>query len=178
MEWKRFQDAQAAEFAPVWALYEGSFPENEQRLPDDQARAMGDEAYACEAAFEGGQLLALLFSWDMGDWRYVEHFAVSDALRGTGVGTRVLKDFFARSDNVVLEIDPPVTPVAQRREQFYQRMGMVGNAYEHRHPPYREGFAPHALKILSYPRAMRAQEYEAFAKGLTRRVMRYALSRA
>ena len=75
---------------------------------------------------------------------------------------------------MVLEIDPPEDAVSTRRKGFYQRLGFAENSYAHRHPPYRTGFAPHPLVVMSWPEALSPEAYSTFSRMLSHRVMRYA----
>ena len=105
---------------------------------------------------------------------YVEHFAVVEALRSSGAGSRALAAFCPAHAPVVLEIDPPEDAVSTRRKGFYQRLGFAENSYAHRRPPYRTGFAPHPLVVMSWPEALSPEAYSTFSRMLSHRVMRYA----
>lgn len=106
---------------------------------------------------------------------YVEHFAVNPALRGRSIGSGILSSFCARHPLSVLEIDPLADEVSVRRKGFYERLGFCLNPYEHRHPPYRVGNAPHPLLVMSWPRVLKQTEYSEFTEFLSHRVMRYSL---
>ena len=174
LTWRRHTDMAEGDFAPVWALYEKSFPLHERRLPAHQSQAMADRRYVCESVWEGETLLGLLFSWHLEGLCYVEHFAVSEALRCGGVGSDLLRDFCRREGQVVLEIDPPVTDIARRRQGFYERLGFCPNPWPHAHPPYRKAFSPHELVVMSWPSALEQGCYDRFYRALAREVMAYA----
>ena len=174
MEWRRYGQMDAYGFEEVWSLYQESFPLHEQRLPVHQSQAMADPRFFCRAAYEGDALQALLFSWRMGKLCYVEHFAVHPALRGSGIGSALLRDFCREEGAVVLEIDPLVDEISRRRKGFYERLGFAANPYSHAHPPYRAGNAPHPLIVMSWPAPLHEAEYAAFFRGLSQEVMAYA----
>ena len=68
-------------------------------------------------------------------------------------------------------VDPPVDPVSQRRQQFYERAGYQANPYPHIHPPYRTEFAGHPLVVMSWPEGLSEQEYDCFYQYLKQTVM-------
>ncbi len=158
------------------SLYAASFPEHEQRLFCDLAAALSDPAFFSESIWQGETLLGLLFYWKYGAGNcYVEHFAVNPALRGRSIGSGILSSFCAQHPLSVLEIDPLADEVSVRRKGFYERLGFCLNPYEHRHPPYRVGNAPHPLLVMSWPRVLEQTEYSEFTEFLSHRVMRYSL---
>lgn len=172
ISFERHTDVKAPDMAPLLALYRESFPLHEQRLPADWSLALADDAFHCLSVLHDGAFAGLLCAWSLENWRYIEHFAILPAMRGQGMGAQALDAYCARHPQVVLEIDPPVDETSIRRLGFYERCGFVRNPYDHLHPAYRPGYAPHALVLMSIPRAMRDAEYAAFAHALRVRVMR------
>ena len=155
-------------------LYAAGFSLHEQRRTEEQIQAMRDPAFHCDALVESGTFIGLLFYWEAVGVTYVEHFAVVEALRSSGAGSRALAAFCPAHAPVVLEIDPTVDAVSTRRKGFYQRLGFAENSYAHRHPPYRTGFAPPPLVVMSWPEALSPEAYSTFSRMLSHRVMRYA----
>ena len=72
---------------------------------------------------------------------------------------------------MILEIDPPVDPVSQKRQRFYERAGYQANPYPHIHPPYRTEYAGHPLVVMSWPEGLSEQEYDCFYQYLKQTVM-------
>ena len=136
-------------------LYRQSFPVFEQRTPPQQRDAFGRDAYRLLAFTENRLFLGFIACWDLATCRYVEHLAVNDRLRGRGYGSRLLGD------------------VSAARLRFYQKCGFVENPYAHRHPPYRAGFAPHLLVVLTSGRAISEEEYQRFDDDLRNVVMNF-----
>lgn len=77
----------------------------------------------------------------------------------------------AEGKPVILEIDPPVDDLSHRRQGFYERAGYHANPYAHVHPPYHAANCGHALVVMSYPGALSADTYAAFAYYLQHTVM-------
>lgn len=164
-------------FAQAMLLYGQSFPAHELRLWGDQVWAMGDEAFMPMLAVQGGEFAGLCFCWNFGELLYVEHLSVDVELRGRGIGRQILEALAQLGKTVVLEIDPPADAVSIRRKGFYERCGYVENPFAHVHPPYRAGREGHALVVMSYPRALTQEAFDAFASSLRDRAMRYSQPR-
>lgn len=160
-------------FEEFKSLYETSFPIFEQRTAAQQETAFQDEHYHLLAFEEGQEFVGFISYWQFATHCYVEHFAISSLLRGKGYGSRLLQSFVAASPTmVILEIDPVVDQVTEARLRFYKACHFVENAYEHHHPPYREGFQPHPLEVLSSGKALTDEEFSRFQSDLRHIVMR------
>lgn len=57
------------------------------------------------------------------------------------------------------------------RLHFYERVEMVTNTFDHKHPPYREGFHAHPLRIMSANEKVSDKLYQQFAEDLNKVVM-------
>ena len=99
----------------------------------------------------------------------MEHLCVAPAMRNRRYGQRILEAL--RDKPLILEIDPPVDNISRRRRSFYERCGFVENPYPHIHPPYHKGSAGHELVVMSYPKALAPDKYEAFREALESTVM-------
>ena len=77
-----------------------------------------------------------------GSYRYIEHFAVHQGLRGRGYGSEILNAFLRSTSKIVLlEIDPFVDSVSRARLRFYRKCGFHEN--------------PFAIRILPIGRVIR-----------------------
>ncbi len=157
----------------VWSIYETAFPKNEQWREADYDRAFGDPLFEADAVTLDGGVVGLLFHWQAGDWRYIEHLAVDAALRGRQLGTRILEAFFEHAGGrVILEIDPPEDAVSIRRLHFYERSGFVANpAYRYIHPSYRRPFEPYPLLLLSRAHPLGCDDARRFAEFVRERIL-------
>ncbi|MDO5297972.1 MAG: GNAT family N-acetyltransferase [Clostridia bacterium] len=158
-------------------LYRSSFPQHELRLWPDQEDALQEDAYHFEFAMLDGRLAGLILYWTLGDMLYIEHFCVMPALRGRGIGQRILALLARQGRLTVLEIDPPVDALSIRRKGFYERCGYVANPFSHVHPPYQTAYAGHELVLMSHPCAISEAEFDAFTRGLREDVMRFSEGR-
>lgn len=161
-------------WAETWHLYEHSFPACERWRAENYDRAFGDPAFEADAVCCDGLFVGLLFHWNAGSYRYVEHLAVSPALRGRRMGSHILSAFCAKARRVVLEIDPPVDDVSIRRQRFYERIGFVTNAYDYIHPSFTRPFHAHQLVLMSRPDPLTKEEARLFADFVREHVLRYS----
>jgi len=160
-------------WAEVMAFYRTSFPPAEQRSDKAYAGALADPAFRADAIRCDNTTVGLLFYWLWGDIVYIEHLAVSPALRGQRIGARVLADF-CRGRRVILEIDPPETDIARRRQRFYERAGFVANPHPYIHPSYGCPEEAHRLVLMSYPSPLTNDEARGFADFVREKVLRYS----
>lgn len=137
--------------ASVRQIYAQSFPREEQRSYGDYVRFCEEQpAFHVDLLDEGGgRPVGFIFWWEEADFSYIEHFAVDKAVRGRGMGTRMIGDFVAMHPRTILEIDPPADEVSRRREAFYRRAGFLNCGYRFVHPGYVEGVDPFPLDLMA-----------------------------
>ena len=99
-------------WAEAWELYEKSFPYNERWNAEGYDRAFGDPNFEADGIWRGDEFIGILFHWGADGYRYVEHLAVSPALRGQNMGSAALSAFCRKVGRVILEIDPPVDDIS------------------------------------------------------------------
>lgn len=159
----------------AWELYENAFPYKERRSLADHLRALADPRFEADGIWTGDALAGIIYHWDCGSGsRYVEHLAISPALRGQHLGSKALAAFCERVGRVILEIDPPVDEISIRRLRFYRRLGFVENPHEYLHPSFREPFVTHKLVLMSYPRPLDDGEARRFADFVRETVLSYS----
>ena len=137
-------------WAEAWELYEKSFPYNERWSEEAYDRAFGDPNFEADGIWRGDEFIGILFHWGADGYRYVEHLAVSPALRGQNMGSAALSAFCRKVGRVILEIDPYI------------------------HPSFRKPFTPHRLVLMSYPGAITYEEARSFADFVREAVLRYS----
>ena len=99
-----------------------------------------------------GRMLGFLSYWTFPGFVYVEHFAVNPAIRGGGIGSRMLSRLIeAVSPDVLLEVELPDTHEAERRIAFYERHGFrVRREYKYIQPPYGPGQSGMELLLMTH----------------------------
>ncbi len=124
------------------ALYEGSFPAAERRSASKLVSMAGSEKRMnfCAIADDDGAAAGLLVYWDFPAFTYVEHLAVFPQMRNGGIGQRLIEHLSEKvHKTLILEAEPPETPLACRRIAFYQRNGFEVADRHYRQPPYAKG---------------------------------------
>lgn len=166
-------------FNAAMAIYTASFPLFEQRTLKDQIEALKDYHYRYIAVCENDDLIAILLYWEMQHSIYIEHLAVSPALRGQNYGTKILQsfcqtNFYEKNKDIILEIDPPIDNVSIQRLNFYSKLGFKLQPFTHVHPPYRQGYTGHPLKVLSFSQDISPITYNLFNTYLKSYIMTYS----
>ena len=170
----RFERVTAPEhgaYEAAMELYRISFPAHEQREAASQEKILGDGDYRFDLIRDGDAFVGLMLNWETEAFIYVEHLCILPGMRNRKYGQRALELLGRRGKKVILEIDPPVDGISERRKGFYERCGFAANPYPHVHPPYHRGNRGHDLVIMSCPGTVTEEEYGAFRRYLEERVM-------
>lgn len=149
-------------------IYEDSFPYAERRSTEELVSMLQDDrlhfiVFSGEC-WEDGPLGFFTF-WDFGHgYLYGEHFAVTPACRGGGIGTRVLDYIKSMEIPMILEIETPSDEdeTTLRRRLFYERNGFILNPHEHVQPAYHSDSEPVPMKVMTWPYVFSPEEYEQF----------------
>ncbi|NQX60709.1 GNAT family N-acetyltransferase [Paenibacillus qinlingensis] len=148
-------------FEEVFELMEAAFPETEIRTYEGQQALLSHPNYRIDIERDAqGQMLGFLASWNFSTFRFVEHIAVGAAIRGGGIGKKMLTTYMSSGNTpIVLEVEPPTTSDATRRIEFYKRCGFHLNLFPYAQPPLRKGQPKLPLHIMSYPSPMTEDEF-------------------
>ncbi|GAA0068169.1 MAG: GNAT family N-acetyltransferase [Clostridium perfringens] len=174
MEFIRINSKDDKYFNDAIKIYETSFPIFEQRTIKNQIEVLEDKDYHSTIICENNSLIGLLFYWKYGKYTYIEHLAISPNLRGKNYGSKILKTFCEDNKYTILEIDNPIDEISIKRLKFYSKIGFKLQNFEHIHPPYRNGYEGHNLKIMSFNRDLSKEEYDEFNVFLKTKVMKYS----
>jgi len=140
---------QVQEFDRVFALMQASFPTVEYRPYDAQRALLHDSRYRIWVQGDA-QIRVFLTVWELGDFLFVEHFAVDPAHRGKGLGSAMLAELQGRTQQpLCLEVELPETEQARRRIAFYERAGFTCNTYAYEQPPMARGKAAVPLLLMT-----------------------------
>ncbi len=152
LNFKRIREPQDKLFRQMWDIYIDSFPKNERRSLDYQQQTMLNDAFHCEAILEGDELIGILWWWSFDGVRFIEHLATRSDVRGGGYGAKILNEFIARDQSVIiLEVEHPECQLSRRRIGFYERLGFHLNAHHYSHPSYWQDGTRVELLIMSHP---------------------------
>ncbi len=161
----------------VMELYLSSFPAEERRPLHHLSRLLADprEPVTLYRADIEGVFAAFLTLWRLPSGvAYVEHFAVSHALRGQGIGSAVVARLPELTDGApaVLEVERPLTEEARRRIDFYRRGGLVLHDYDYLQPPYSKTLSPLKMRLMTLG-DLGSTPIDALVKELHRAVYHY-----
>ena len=148
------------DFEEVYQLLQNTFPKEELQPKDRHYQIFQRPDFYGQAIKENGKIQALLLGYHRPQFLFLEFFAVDKALRGHGMGQKILTEIISQSDlPVILEVEPPETEIARRRIGFYERCGFQLNDYPYTLPILGEGFGGCPLMIMSYPEAIKAADF-------------------
>ena len=134
-------------------LYIESFPLSERRPVEKMLDLYrGDFPFIISVTVEDDQLVGFLTYWDLDDFIFAEHFAISPEFRNGGYGRKVMELF--KNDMtkpIVLEVELPATILSERRIGFYQRLGFkLWENIQYQQPAYYEHTGTVPMKLMSY----------------------------
>ena len=170
MYFERITDARYPMYRTAIELYQKSFPLHEQREKTSQERILRHPDYHFTLVYDEKVLVGLVLYWEAA-FLYVEHFCILPELRNRHYGQRILAELGKQGKTIILEIDPPVDEISARRKGFYERCGFAENPYPHVHPPYHQENRGHELVVMSCPKEITPEEYDAFSEYLNGEVM-------
>lgn len=149
------------DFAAVFQIMDSSFPEDERRSEEEQKKLLDKPEYTIYGITDQNILIGFLSVWDLSEFIYIEHFAISRNYRNGGRGRDFLNSLLSTvSKKIVLEVEPPETELTKRRIGFYQRNGFFYNDYNYMQLAYSPEKAPVPLKLMTFPEAISAREFE------------------
>ncbi len=170
MELKRLSSKEEQLFNQAFKLYESAFPVEERRDNLEQVRVMGKAEYHFDLILKDGVFIGIMLYWETKDFVFLEHFATMPIVRGKGFGAKALDLLKKKNKIILLEIEPPIDEMTERRYGFYKRNGFIMNPYYHIQAKYHLGDEDLELKILSFPRALEKEEYRSFYEYMTREI--------
>lgn len=169
----RIKDSKDQWYKSFREIYTVSFPLHEQRNKSQQEEAFKDKQYRLIIETNEDKLISFIAYWNFKNYVYIEHLAVNPALRGQNKGSKLLEEFAGFiSKTIILEIDPPLDGISEKRLKFYEKLDYEANPYIHFHPAYKESLIPHELVVLSLNRKLEKSEYYDFYDDLCNIVMK------
>ncbi|MGB0990109.1 MAG: GNAT family N-acetyltransferase [Halarcobacter sp.] len=160
-------------FDKAWQLYLDSFPEVERRTLEEQEEILTDKNFKMTCYVEDEVLISIVFYWKISSYTFLEHFAVNSQLRGQSFGSKILQKFINDNKNIILEIEPIVDEITQKRLKFYKKFGFVVNSYEHLQIPFREGAKELKLLLMSQEKTLSQQEYKVLYESMKKSLKRF-----
>ena len=170
MRLERLSSNNSKFFERAFELYQASFPVEERRDEIEQQRVLKKEDYHFDLIFDCDSFIGIMLYWETKEFVFLEHFTTCPELRGRGYGATALELLKQKKKTILLEIEPPVDDITQRRYAFYKRNGFFLNSHYHIQAKYHLGDEDLELKILSYPNTLTKEEYLSFYEYMTREI--------
>ena len=155
-------------------LYRISFPYHERRENFSQKEILQDKEYNFGLIYDEDIFVGLILYWESEQFIYIEHFCICPELRNKQYGQKTLTLLKKKNKTLILEIDPPQDDISKRRKCFYERCGFVANSFSHTHPPYHKESEGHNLLIMTCPKQITQNIFDAFSLYLKNKVMKNA----
>jgi ribosomal protein S18 acetylase RimI-like enzyme len=129
-------------------LYYAAFPEAERRDWQSLLNLLGTQSEMwMQVIEEDGLAIGFWVFWVLGDFYFLEHFAVDPVLRGKRYGERIMQELMQHSQ-VILEVEPASTENALRRIAFYERLGFTLLSFPYFQPCYRDPEASYPMLLM------------------------------
>lgn len=160
-------------FDAAFKLYESAFPNIERRNEHDHNIVMKKADYHFDLIINDGKLIGIMLYWETPEFVFLEHFSTLPTLRGNGYGKKALDLLKKKNKKIILEIEPPVDQLTERRYGFYKRNGFEMTPHHHIQAKYHVDDQSLVLKILSYPHILTDEEYSQFRNYISREIELY-----
>ncbi len=162
-------------FDEIYALMEKSFSADELRSKSEQKALLKNPKYRIYGVTEdSANIKAFVSVYDLGDFAFIEHFAVSPKYRNLGLGSLLLTKLKSTLKcRICLEVELPENELAKRRIRFYIRNGFFLNEYEYIQPPISRDKQSVPLLLMSSDAPLSHEEFENVKKILYREVYKH-----
>lgn len=141
-----------SDFDAINIMIEKSFPKHEIRGYGPQKKLLDDPNFNIYVIRDekSEQVKAFITIWDVEDFGFVDHFAVSEEFRNEGLGSIILSETRKLINRkMFFEVDLPKDEMSKRRIGFYERNGYFLNDFQYELPPLVEGLEPMTMMIMS-----------------------------
>lgn len=160
-------------FKMIWEIYNDSFPDDEIRNLAQQIKLMDNPLYHLEPYYADKTLAGFIASWKFSSFTFIEHLAIDSQLRGRGLGSLLMIDFINKNKYpIILEVEPPQSPLQKRRIEFYKNLGFHVNPYDYHQPPLSADKNSVHLLLMTYPEPVNKSSFYKYKKILYKEVYR------
>lgn len=156
----------------IWPLINEAFPDSEHRDYEGQKKLFDRSEYRVIAREENGEVIGFAAFWEIENCTFIEHLAVDKSQRGKGIGADIMDELKTSATlPLILEVElAQAGDMAQRRIEFYRRLGFYENPFPYMQPAMQEGQSPIPLMIMSYPSPLSHEEFEKIGKSLVKEI--------
>lgn len=139
------------EFDWIYSGIEDNFIRSERRPYNSAKKVFKKGEAKFYHAVSSGNKIGLICLWELDGFCFIEYLVVYDKYRNLGYGSEILSVIKTRWENIVLEAEPPISQIAERRLAFYEKNGFKINTFPYFQPTYHKDEDGIELKLLSCP---------------------------
>lgn len=163
MQLIRITDAEHLLLPFVRNLYESAFPIHERRMWQNLLKTIQHSGMQL-TLLEDTVPIGFVITWQIKDFCYVEHLAISSSQRGKQYGGKVVDELLDRFNRrIILEVEPEHDEDSTRRISFYTKKGLQMVPFNYLQPPYRKGEDSYEMQLMSIPAITSIKEFESIA---------------
>lgn len=150
------------QFDQAYNLFEKAFIPAELRPYELMKTLFLNKEFLIYGLFKNDEIIAAIIVWEFDDFIYLENFAVSNQLRGQGIGGYILEEMKKIYLNrlIVLEVEQPFDEMSQRRIAFYKRHQWILNPFHYIQPLLRENSEDVHLMLMSTPHCIDEDDFQ------------------
>lgn len=140
------------DFDKIYKIMDESFPLDEHRDYQEQRELLNKPQYTIYVCYDSKpeEIKGFMAVWELGDFGFIEHFAVNKAYRNAGIGTAMLQELIQLlKQPICLEVELPDNEIARRRIDFYKRNGFYENEFPYMQPAISPGRNPIPLILMT-----------------------------
>jgi len=153
------------EYDKFFSLLESDFCLDERKTKINELKAFDDSNFSPNFIYDNQTLVGYICFWEFEKFLYIEHFAILNSMRGTGQGSKFLKEFSEKFNKpIILEVELPENEVAIKRIKFYERLGYHLNNFPYTQPAYQPESKPVEMFVMSYGTTLSKSDFSAFTK--------------
>lgn len=159
---KNLNTSNHTETSFVKNLYIESFPKNERRCVDKMMKLYNSgTSFSIFIIIENNQIVGFLTHWDLSEFIFAEHFSISPEFRNGGYGRKVMELYIEKMNKpILLEVELPANALAERRIEFYRRIGFkLWENIEYQQPAYEEDSDAVPMKLMSWGKLEVAKDF-------------------
>lgn len=133
-------------------LLQESFPKEEYRDLNILKQYIKNKTiFYPKTIIQDNKPIGIFHYWQLEEYIYIEHFAISSKHRNNGIGEKCLSHLqqtIFRNKIIVLEVETPTSDIAIRRINFYKRQGFHLMNFKYYQPPYRKAYDRIEMKLM------------------------------
>lgn len=145
------------------------FDQELMRSYDDQLKLFNKKEFHLDYIYQAGDIVGFVTWWEFNSFIFVEHFAIEESCRGSGLGKATIQRFLKKDKLLILEVEIGDNEIDRRRIGFYEASGLFQNEYDYAQPPLQKECPWVPLMVMS-SRPLAEDEFEMVKNQLYKKV--------